>query len=770
VPHRSKHRPRGNLPRPLRGEPGRERIVRPTSGIRRAIIWAWLAVYLAAYWLWPISGSMGQPLRRVHFWLSLVLGDDTLARWVEGCSWISLAQRGQILAIAAGILLVAVAAGWMCIRLSRIEALLTRLECGVFSAAVGLNLVSLITLALGLAGLLWWNLFVILGALLACAAAALYLLGLRGRQANAFAELSAGEDSGELRLSDRWLWLAVPFVVAILASAMLPPFDFDVREYHLQAPKEFYEAGRIEFLPHNVYANMPLGAEILSLAAMVVARDWWMGALVGKTLIAAFAPLTALGLLAAGRRFITPSAGVLAAIFYVSIPWIALVSSQGLVEGVFGFYLFMAAYAVWMWAGVGVKPARGIARPSGEATRFALLSKAEVAPSKAEVTRDNAQVTPSKADVARDVRLLALAGFLSGAAVATKYPAVVFSALPLAAYVLYRSLASARRSKSRPPGAFGIAKPVGVFCLACAVGCGPWLAKNAVLTGNPVYPLLSRVFDGATRTPEKEAQWSRAHRPPNFQPADLVARTVGFAIGSDWLSPLVAPLAVLAFLSRGRRQLAWALAGYLVYALVTWWLFTHRIDRFWVPMLPIAALLAGIGAVWSSETWWRATLAFVTALGLLFNFSVIAGGQLADNRYLADLDALRVDPDRVEPWHLYLNEHAGEITGVLLVGDAQPFDLNVPTIYNTVFDDNIFDDLVQGRPERELSLELTRRGISHIYVSWREIERYRSRGNYGITPFIQPEVFKRLVKAGVLEELPPLPDDSGQLFRVLPPP
>jgi hypothetical protein len=729
----------------LRGDWGRERTVRPTSGTKRAIIWAWLAVYFAAYWLWPISGSMGQALRRGHFWLSLVLGDDTFARWFEGCSWTSLAQRGHLLAIAAGILLVAIAAGWMCIRFARIEQMLTRLERGVFSAAVGLNLISLITLALGLAGLLRWNVFVAFGALLVCAAAALFLLGLKSTQADAFAEMRTGEDAGgELRVSGRWLWLAAPFVVAIVAGAMLPPFDFDVREYHLQAPKEFYETGRIGFLPHNVYANMPLGAEMLSLAAMVVARDWWMGALVGKTLIAAFAPLTALGLLAAGRRFVTPSSGVLLAVLYISIPWIALVSSQGLVEGVFGFYLFMAAYAVWMW-GTDYSKARQVIRP------LALLDKPAAAPGD------------------HDTRLLALGGFLSGAAVSTKYTAVVFSVLPLAAYVLYRSLASARKNNSRLSGAFAIGKPVGVFCLACALGCGPWLAKNAVLTGNPVYPLLSRVFDGATRTPEKEAQWSRAHRPPNFEPADLVARTVGFVVGSDWLSPLIAPLAVLAVLSRRRRQLVWALAGYLAYALVTWWLFTHRIDRFWVPMLPVAALLAGIGGVRSSETWWRATLAFVTALGLLFNFSVIAGGQLADNRYLADLEALRVDPDRVEPWHLYMNEHAGEISGVLLVGDAQPFDLQVPALYNTVFDDNIFEDLVQGRPERELSLELTRRRISHIYVSWREVERYRSRGNYGITPYIQPEVFQRLVKAGVLEELPPLPDDSGQLFRVLPP-
>ena len=63
---------------------------------------------------------------------------------------------------------------------------------------------------------------------------------------------------------------------------MLPPADFDVREYHLQAPKEFYQQGRIAFVPHNVYANMPLGMEMASLLGMVVTGDWWLGCWWGR--------------------------------------------------------------------------------------------------------------------------------------------------------------------------------------------------------------------------------------------------------------------------------------------------------------------------------------------------------------------------------------------------------------------------------------------------------------------------------------------------------
>ena len=80
-----------------------------------------------------------------------------------------------------------------------------------------------------------------------------------------------------------------------------------------------------------------------------------------------------------------------------------------------------------------------------------------------------------------------------------------------------------------------------------ALGCGLWFAKNAALTGNPVYPLLYDMFGGSTRTAEKNAQWIAAHDPPNFDLSDLAARAVGITLTSDWLSPLLVPLAVLAF-------------------------------------------------------------------------------------------------------------------------------------------------------------------------------------------------------------------------------
>ncbi|HEV3136258.1 MAG TPA: hypothetical protein VGZ26_00115 [Pirellulales bacterium] len=719
------------------------------------LVWGWLGIYGVLYFASPLtSGPMGVggALRRWQLLSPILLPDEILARWVGGCTWNSLSQRATILGLAGAILCAATMLGWVCLQLLGFSRALTRLERFVFSAGAGLNLVSLATLGLGLGGWLRFDIFAAAALVIVVVAAVLLWRGLRsGESALAtnrgpLESHPKKETAHDLRLSPAWLWLGMPFVLAIVFGAMLPPLDFDVREYHLEAPKEFYQTGRITFLPHNVYANMPLGTEMLSLLAMVVAGDWWTGALVGKTLIAGFAPLTALALVAAGRRFFTPAAGVIAALVYVSIPWIALVSVQGLVEGAFAFYLLLALYGVLLW--------------------------------RKDLQSDD-----------HPTKLLALAGFMAGGAISCKYTALIFCVLPLAAWVGYLrwkiqtaglplSLGDGRdegagrnppHHKRLPKRAATVSSTVGVFLLFATLGCGLWFAKNAVLTGNPTYPLLSGIFETRQRTPDQIERWDRVHSVPNFELSDLAARMADVALGSDWLSPLVMPLAILAVvIPTARRKASWILAGYFGFVFLAWWLLTHRIDRFWVPALPIVALLAGIGATWSDSKWWRATLAVVGAAGVTFSFVVIAGGALDDNRYLADLDELRSDPARADPWHVYLNARWAEVSGVLLVGDAQPFDLDVPVTYNTVFDESVFERIARGRTPDQVHAALVERNISHIYVAWGEIRRYRSAGNYGMSDFIEPGIFDRLLSAGVLESVPPLKDNSGQLFHVLP--
>ena len=375
-----------------------------------------------------------------------------------------------------------------------------------------------------------------------------------------------------------------------------------------------------------------------------------------------------------------------------------------------------------------------------------------------------------------------LAGYLAGGAVSSKYPAVLFVLVPLAIWIL---LDPRGRQETGSPGAkaervsrfrrlggdaaLTLAwKPLGVFLLAAALGCGLWFGKNWVLAGNPTYPLLYGVFGSQTKTwtPEKNRQWNEVHRPKDFSPRALAKDVARVGLRSEWLSPLVMPLAALAFLVRRKRRLAVGLLACFGWVIATWWLLTHRIDRFWLPALPLVALLAGAGACWSRDLIWRRVLIGLLIFGTVANFLVVTSVAGGYNRYFVSLARLRDDPDRVDPWHRYFNIHARG-GRVLMVGDAEVFDLEVPVLYSTCFDDSAFERFVKGRTPEEIRAAMAREGISHVYVHWGEIHRYRSPGNYGFTDFVEPAVFDRLVRQRVLEPLPEIQGHPGRGYRVV---
>jgi hypothetical protein len=567
------------------------------------------------------------------------------------------------------------------------------------------------------------------------------------------------------------LFGAIPFVAIILLGAMLPPFEFDVREYHLQAPKEFYLQGRIGFLPHNVYGNMPLGTEMLSLLGMAIADDWWLGALAGKTVLASYALLTGLGLLAAGRRLACPAAGAAAALVYISVPWVIQVSTLGLVDAVLGCYLFLAFYAVCLGAGcpaaetakkTGTIPKSGASASAARTQNSGLRTTSRRTAQRGRLppggTRSTAGpcVTPATSGSRRSMFILA--GYLAGGAASCKYPGALFVVLPLAIWILV-AFPDADRLWRRLAW-----KPAAVFVLAAAVGCGPWFAKNWALAGNPTYPLLYSLFGGKTWTPDKDRQWNAVHRPHDFSLVALGRDLARVTVSSEWLSPLVMPLAALGLLAGARRRLAVGLAAHFAFIVAAWWLLTHRIDRFWIPALPLAALLAGLGAAWSQERPWRIAVIVFLVAGSAANFltaTSVGGGY---DPYFVSLERLRDDPDRVDAWHRYFNRHAKQ-GRLLLVGDAQPFDLELPVLYNTCFDDSIFERLVKGRAPEEARAAFIEQGITHVYVHWGEIARYRR--TYGFTEFVQPAVFEQLVSMGVLAPLPDVPDHPGRGYRVI---
>lgn len=641
--------------------------------------------------------------------------------------WRFLPERLVLWGVAGFILAGAWGIGHLLLRWLVPKESLTSLERFVFACGVGLSVVSLLTLCCGVMGFLHRGFFAgIFG---------LSFLGALGDCLWSWRQTGKTESNPKpVANLHRWHWvivgLLIPFLVMMLLGGVSPSTDFDVKEYHFGGPKEFFLAGRIQFLPHNVYTSFPFLTEMLTLQGMVLREDWLTGALVGKSVLMAFIPLTGLAILAAGRRWFGSWAGWLGMLIWLTTPWATRIAIIAYAEGGLTCYLFLAFFA----------------------TVLAVQQFRE------------GKLQPG---------LFLLAGLLAGSAMACKYTGLVSVVFPLAGLVAFVVARSKPKTESSIPRAQIWLRTIGVFGLGVTISIGPWLVKNLAETGNPVYPLAWSIFGGRDWNADLNAQWTRAHSPPHHRLSSLVILDNGapgwlidvMAI-NDWLSPLLYGLAPLVVLAPGFRKFGGKIWLYLAWLFLTWWALTHRLDRFWVPMLPLVALLAGAGAVWSSDRIWKIVCGTGIGLTLLFNF-VLIGTQNAG--YVAGLtkleDAANFTARITAPELDTLNKLAAKSPGdirVLSVGDAEVFDARFPVIYNTVFDRSIFQEWTETsdsdlppdkRPMQspeEIRETFRTEGITHVLVNWQEILRYRP--TYGYAEYVTPERFEWLVDHGVLEK------------------
>jgi len=499
--------------------------------------------------------------------------------------------------------------------------------------------------------------------------------------------------------------LVGPFSVMMGLGAMLPTIEFDALEYHLGGPKEYFLDGRISFLPHNVYASMPFGVEMLHLLGMLVAGDWWLGGLAGQELVAWFAAASAILIAGSAARIGGSSrAGWFSAVIYLTTPWIFRFAGSPFVEGPLCFF-----HAALIWAVV----------------RFGWLRRSS----------ETSNPPPVISGV--------LVGLLAGGAMAIKYPALISAVIPASLV----ALVEAWRIRSF--------KLVLGFAFGLGLVVTPWLAKNVLDTGNPVYPLAWSIFGGTEWDSAREAQWQAAHGPRPVR-LDLFARSVLDVAGrSDWQSPLYAALVPLAWLgAKGRRTATPGLAVYVLYLFATWWFLTHRLDRFWLPMLPALAILAGLGsdafgATSRLASGWL-TLILVAAIGS--NLTLCSTELSGPTAWTGDLDRVRDETALAgTPGLARLDLALPFNARPLVIGQAGVYGLRHRPVFNTVFNRDILESLARDKPPEMVRRALLDREITHIYVDWSEIDRYRKPGNYGFSDFETPELFEGLVEAKVLD-------------------
>tara|TARA_R110001592_G_scaffold31886_3_gene111925 strand:+ start:56633 stop:58981 length:2349 start_codon:yes stop_codon:yes gene_type:complete len=715
---------------------------------------AWVLLFFIAFLTIPLTNN--QEIDRWYIvpeipFLLLDLIDPLPEENPHPAGWAYFPQRIPLIGIAAIVLLGAWGLGQLVTRLIRIPLHPFTAERTVFASGLGISLVSLLTLGGGLLGILTQGLCYAVLITMATAGIASALQETKQKTGSLVSlKLSLPKSiTFDMLFRVGCCLLMSPFVMSMFLGSMLPSTDYDVLEYHFGGPKEYYQQGYIGFLPHNVYTSFPFLTEMLTLQSMTLKGDWFSGAQAGKLVLMSFAIFTALGIFTMARHWFGSAAGWIAATVFLTNPWTYRMSIIAYTEGALSFYLLASLLSLILTIAVLQKwkansndaaddSAARASRLPGELWSWALLT-----------------------------------GLLAGSAMSTKYPGVLSVVIPLGLTLLGFSWVLLKEDRSlRWSATFKLGM---LFAAGTLITVGPWLLKNLVETGNPVYPLLYSVFGGYDLTEALNAKWKNGHGMRTIGLKEFKDSLLDVTMTSDWLSPLLFCLAPLAFLNQRQRRLMHWLWIYIGFLFFSWWLLTHRIDRFWVPMLPVVAVLAGIGATWSSKLLWRTGVTAAVFFAVLFNLCIITSGLGGNNAYLDDftyarnftgnltapeievLNKMQLDPNQV----------------VLFVGEAKVFNANFPVIYNTVFDEDIFqqwtaqpdpelpDKELSMKPAREIEAKLKAEHIAYVYVNWAEILRYRIPGSYGYTDYVTPQRFQQLVKEGVLQ--PPLPNKYSYL-------
>lgn len=637
------------------------------------------------------------------FWIATA---GILTVLAPGC-WLVLATDGVVV---AGVLLAAAGWGGLVTRGLRAEALLPGGAPGV-GVALGLGVLSLTALALGLAGLL--NQFT---------AAALVIIGIalrvlsalhraRERRAGVGQEraIGAGLARGVVLLPLTWMLAQAVFAACLPPGALWRDegFGYDVLEYHLQAPREYFAAGAIQFLPHNVYASFPQVMETLYLLLMHLLGGPHRAAIACQLLHLACGVLAvwlAGTCVAPGWR----RCGVW--LLVGSIPWLAYVGCLAYVEN--GLLLYALT--------VGVIVRGMIAAPQAAGARGAVL-----------------------------------AGLAAGLAGGCKYTGLVLAAVAVGGAWLIAGSGNSRRRIVL----------VGAYALAVLAAFSPWLLRNTAWTGNPVYPFAYGVFGGAAWSAEQAEQWRRGHalRPEDAAAGARLERAWREFTGSWYFGAAAvpgagggvrftvpAPVVVLAVIGlvAARSRVA-AFAGlWLLLVLVAWGALTHMPGRFLVVAIAPLALLtvelaerlrrpAGVGAFTA------AALASATWSGIELRREFVAHDTRGEVR-LADLVG------QTELWRdgQELNRVTPSEAHLWLVGPAAVFYVDRALHYTVVFNrDPWLAQAAAGASAADCVEWLRTQEVTHVVFSWAEIRRLAA--TYGFDPRVTPEWVTELAAAGL---------------------
>lgn len=467
----------------------------------------------------------------------------------------------------------------------------------------------------------------------------------------------------------------------IIWGAFLPPLTYDGLEYHIGAPMQYIRDGRIHFLEENVYASFPALVEMFYLWGLVS-----VDMLAPKLIHAALGLMSLYLIFVIGRDFFSRTAGWLGALFFAVYPGLFLLTTQVYIDLGVLFFGLLTVLVMFQWC----KNPR------------------------------------------QEKKFSSAIGFFVGCACACKYTAVLLWLLPV--WILLNVILKMKKMSLKEYVFHN-----GCFFLMAFIALMPWLIKNTVFSGNPVFPFLYEWLGGRGWTQELSDLFMTSHLPPKF---DLnVLKTTW--IRNHQLNVLLIvfiPGMILEWKEKNKFSM---ITGLLVLMmLVLFHLWTKSLWRFFIIGAGLMALLSARGFclmfTHMKNRVVKIVLVLFVCMGVLY-------GVVLNIVFLISQEAFGTIFG-VEPPNTYLSRRLPHYSAVeylnrlelnrskekiLFVGESRIFYIEQPIISGTAFNKNVLEEIFRtGINYRDIYEDLRVRHISYIFINFAEVSRLEKSYGY----------------------------------------
>ncbi len=575
-------------------------------------------------------------------------------------------------------------------------------ERTVYEVAIGAGVLIGAMFLLGILGLYRHGLLAAGGLLcfLALGSHGRFVASIRERWTKAAHDVAA---SGGMQGHDRFLALLLVLVGGMtFLNSLAPATAQDALVYHLAVPAKYIERGGIVYIPESFFAQFPGNMEMLFTLALLLRGDALAGAYHWLFAAASVAAVAILGRRIGG----TFRSALAAAAIFGTVPSAALIAGWAYVDLAVVFFCLASTLAFLRWWD------RGEASP--------------------------ASLPGAEASSAPRARWLALAAVFAGLAAGCKYTG--------GAHALFLVFAVFFEGGARKRLFFPVVRNTAAAAAVTAAVASPWWIKNAVWTGNPLFPFFYGVLGGRQWDADRADVLGRFLENWGGDPGGILGllslpwtiTMSGRFFSIEHFDGMIGPVFLLGapFVLAGlfkyvpsgaaRRGLRIALGFAVAHALL--WIVLSRQVRFLLPALALGAALIG-GCIWLAafpRRWQRLVHGSFLA-GLSANVVLIAAhfaahnpipvvmGMESESTYLR-----REIPGGDYPVFEAVERALPEESKVLFGATGNPgFLCKRPYHSDPIFENWTLDHvLAAGATATGVRDELARRGFTHILFRW----------------------------------------------------